>query len=284
VLVLGGGYIAVELAQMLNRLGTRVTLLQRSGHLLSAQPAYLGNLLADTLRAEGVEVVCGVTRADLGSDAQGVTARAETAEGAREFRAEKVFLARGRRGQTHDIGLAALGIETNARGFIRVDAQLQTSCAGVYAAGDVLGGHMLVYTASEEGERVAAQLCGETPAAPDPADIPWVVFTDPQVAGVGWSEAELEARGLKYETAELPVNRWPRFSTANETRGFLRLFRDPETDTLFGARAICPEAGDLMSELRLIRHHRIPLREVANALVPYLTLTEGIQRCASRFY
>jgi mercuric reductase len=84
--------------------------------------------------------------------------------------------------------------------------------------------------------------------------------------------------------AELPVNRWPRFSTANQGYGFLKLFRDPESDTLLGARALCPEAGDLMSELSLILRHKIPLSEIADSIVPYLTLTEGIQRCADKFY
>ncbi|MEX2606264.1 MAG: NAD(P)/FAD-dependent oxidoreductase [Kiritimatiellia bacterium] len=284
VIVIGGGYIAVELMQMMNRMGTRVTALQRSGHILSAQPAYLGEQLGAYVKAEGVHLHCGVDLTSLETGGDGVVARA-TVNGKREqFTAQTVFMARGRLGNSERLGLDRPGIATNARGFVVTNDQLQTSCPTVYAAGDLLGGHMLVYTASAEAERVVAHVHGEETTPWTPASVPWVVFSDPQVAGVGLSAEEARAVGFDVEEAGLPVNRWPRFSTANEDRGFLKLFRDPATDTLLGARALCPEAGDLMSELSLILRHRIPLHDIANALVPYLTLTEGIQRCAANFH
>lgn len=283
VIVLGGGYIAVELAQMLNRLGVRTTLLQRSAHLLSNQSPSVGETLGDFLRGEGVDLHCHSQILECVADADGVSVRATLHGTPREFRAEKLLLARGRRGNTDTLGLEALGISCDKRGFVRVDESLQSDCPGVYAAGDVLGGNMLVYTASAEAERVVERLYGGHPVEPPPEDVPWVMFSDPQVAGVGLDAEQARARGLPVEVAELPVNRWPRFSSAREHRGFLRLFRDPRSDTLVGARALCPEGGDLMSELSLILQHRIQLREVASRLVPYLTLSEGIQRCAARF-
>lgn len=284
VVVIGGGYIAVEMMQMMNRMGVRVTALQRSGHILSSQPEYLGGALGDFLKMEGVNLIRGAEVKALRETGEGVTARALVDGVEQAFSAEKVFMARGRLGNTGEVGLRKQGIQTDHRGFVHVDGELRTACPTVYAAGDVLGGHMLVYTASAEAERVVAHLYGEAAPGWDPASVPWVVFSDPQAAGVGCSAEEARGRGLEVEEAELPVDRWPRFSAMRETRGFLRLFRDPATDTLVGARALCPEAGDLMSELSLILRHRIPLKEVAGALVPYLTLNEGIQRCASRFY
>lgn len=284
VVVVGGGYIAVELMQMMNRMGTHVIALQRSGHILSAQPAYIGETLGTYLKAEGVQLHCGADVESLEAGGDGVTARATVNGQSMSFTAHTVFMARGRLGNSEQLELDRVGIEANARGFVSVNDQLQTACPTVYAAGDILGGHMLVYTASAEAERVVAHLHGVPAPAWTPSSIPWVVFSDPQAAGVGLTAEEARAEGYQVEEAELPVNRWPRFSTANEDRGFLKLFRDPATDTLLGARALCPEAGDLMSELSLILHHRIPLRDIAAALVPYLTLTEGIQRCAAKFH
>lgn len=283
VLVVGGGYIASEMGQMLNRMGVRTTLLQRSGHILSGQPAYLGETLGEYLCEEGVDLRCGVDLHSLEAGGEGVLARAEIDGAAREFTAERVLMARGRLGNTDGMFPEGLGVELNHRGYIKVDDRLETGCPGIYAVGDVLGTYMLVYTASAEAERVVDLLHGGTSGGFREDEVPWVVFTDPQMAGVGFSLEEARARGIDAEEAELPVTRWPRFSTVGETRGFLKLFRDRETDRLVGARALCPEAGDLAGELGRILRHRIALREVAATLVPYLTLNEGIQRCAEKF-
>jgi mercuric reductase len=282
--VVGGGYIAVELSQMMNRFGVNVTTLQRSPHVLSSQPAEIGNLLGEVFREEGVRLVCGVDLQKLRESGDGVEAVVLLKGEERTFSAKKVMMARGRKGNTQSLGLEAVGIKADLNGFLQVNGRFQTSCPTVYAVGDVLGGHMLVYTASKEAERIVGGLFGE-PVEPIPPDqVPWVVFSDPQVGGVGWSREEAEARGIEVEEAVLPVNRWPRFSTIHESRGFLKLFRDPSTDLLLGARAVCPEAGDLMSELALIREMNIPLSTIADRVVPYLTLNEGIQRCAEKFY
>ncbi|MDA3872954.1 MAG: NAD(P)/FAD-dependent oxidoreductase [Kiritimatiellae bacterium] len=284
VIVIGGGYIAVELMQMMNRMGTQVTALQRSGHILSAQPAYLGEQLGSYLKAEGVHLHCGVGLTSMEAGGDGVIVHATVNGKLKQFTAQTVFMARGRLGNSEHLGLGGLGVVTTARGFVTTNSQLQTSCPTVYAAGDLLGGHMLVYTASAEAERVVAHVHGEKTTPWEPASVPWVVFSDPQVAGVGLTAEEARAEGFNVEEAELPVTRWPRFSTAKEDRGFLKLFRDPKTDALIGARALCPEAGDLVSELSLILNHRIPLRDIATSLAPYLTLTEGIQLCAAKFH
>lgn len=283
VLVLGGGYIALEMAQMLCRLGSRVTLIQRSGHLLSKQPTELGETLAELFRSEGMEVLCGTQLTRLSTGGAGIVA--EGLQDGSPFRREAaaVFSALGRQGNTEGLGLEALGIVLHGSGYIRVNARYETAVPGIYAAGDVLGGHQLVYTASAEAERAVAACFGDEVAPIEPEEVPWVVFTDPQIAGIGMDLEAAGAAGHRAEEAVLPVNRWPRFSTLGESRGFLQLIRDADSDILLGARALCPEGGDLMTELAWIRRLRIPLREVANSLAPYLTLSEGIAKCAARF-
>ncbi len=284
VVVLGGGYIALETAQLLARLGSQVTLLQRGPHLLSGLAADLGEQLADFLRAEGLAVHTGANITQVRRQGTDVAVDFMDQGKARHVLAERIFVGLGRKGNTEGLGLAEVGVETHGRGFVTVDRHLQSTCPGIYAAGDVLGGHMFVYTASHEAEIAVGNLLGDPPREPDVHGLPWVVFTDPQVAGVGLDLDEALAQGHDAESATLPATRWPRFRVAREERGFLRLVRDRKTDTLLGARALCPEGGDLMTELRLVLRHRIPLREIADATYPYLTLGEGIQRCAVRFY
>lgn len=282
VVVLGGGYIALETAQFLSRLGSRVTLLQRSGHVLSKQPPELGEHLADFFRDEGIDVHTNTKILGFETEPGGTRVAYEQDGGRKAVLAEAVFSALGRAGNTEKLGLDAVGVATHGNGFVRVDEDYRTSVPGVYAAGDVLGGHLLVYTASHEAEQAVSHMFGDPCRALSSEEVPWVVFTDPQVAGVGLDPAEARERGHRVEEAVLPVNRWPRFSTALEDRGFLKLYRDPDTDLLLGARAICPEAGDLVTELEWIRNRRVPLREVAASIAPYLTLSEGIQKCAAR--
>ncbi len=283
VLVLGGGYTAMEMSQMLNRMGVKVTQLQRSRHLLSSQPAYLGETLGELVRQEGVDLHCGVQVSTLEATGNGIRATVELNGAVRQFEASRLLVARGRRANTEELFADGLQVEQTERGFLKVNEQLETSLPNVFAAGDVLGTHMLVYTASADAERIVARLYGESVEEPASESVPWVVFTDPQIVGVGWTREEAEDRGIPVEEAELPVNRWPRFSTVREERGFLKLFRNRETDTLVGARGICPQAGDLASELALLHRYKIPLKEVANGFSPYLTLNEGIQRCAAKF-
>jgi mercuric reductase len=284
MLVLGGGYIALEMAQMLQRLGTKVTLIQRSGHVLSAQPAELGETLTGFFEKEGMRVVCGTDLKRFEKTEAGVRLHLIQDGNPMVFEAEAVFSALGRKGNTGELGLDKLGIETKGRGFIPVNENFETSVSGVYAAGDILGGHLLVYTASFEAEQAVAHLCGDSVRPIHSEEVPWVVFTDPQVAGIGLDTDSARKQGLNVEEAVLPVNRWPRFSTIHEDRGFLKLIRDVETDCLVGARALCPEGGDLMTELGWILRKQIPMKEVAESLAPYLTLSEGIQKCAARFW
>ena len=279
VIVLGGGYIALELAQALHRLGVRVNVLQRSGVVLSHVPHDLGTSLLEALRAEGMDVRVNQRLLRVDGDATRVTV--QTADGA--CSAHAVLVAAGRAANTAGLGLAELGAELDDHGFVKTAAHLETCVPGVFAAGDVLGGRMFVYTASMEAELAAENLLTGSRRTPDFDPLPWVVFTDPQVAGTGLDEARAAAAGIDVDSAELPVARWPRFRVAGVSHGFLRLIRDRRTDRLVGARAVAPEAGDLMTEISLLIRRSVTVPEIVALPYPYLTLSEGIQRCAIRF-
>lgn len=279
MIVLGGGYIALELAQLLLRLGVEVTLLQRGEHVLRYLAPDIGDTLTQGLRKEGMALYTG--QDFLGVSRKGHSITVATRQG--EYTAQALLVATGRNGNTMGLHLEAVGVQTDSNGFIPTAPHYETNIPKIFAAGDVLGRHMFVYTASYEGEFATDNLLVGTCRTPDFNPMPWVVFTDPQVSGAGLDLEEARENGMDADAAQLPVARWPRFRVAEDSTGFLRLIRDRKTNTLLGARAVAHEAGDLMTEICLLIRKRVPIPEILALPYPYLTLSEGIQRCAMRF-
>ena len=287
--VLGGSYIALECAQMMSRFGAEVTVIQRSDYLLSDQPAYLGKALRQYLEEDGLTVHCGTALQEVRSaedkasyaiefEQKAQSQAIDAARSRKTLHSEQVFNGLGRRGNSD-----GLAVDCDSHGYVIVDSTGHTSREAVYAAGDITGDRQFVYSAAYEADgAVEHMLSGNGPSREYEA-LPWVVFTDPQAAGVGLDEFTAAEMGYEADTAELPATRWPRLRVANDTRGFLRLVRDRKTGQLLGARILCAEAGDLAGELSLAMRHKIPVAELARTLHPYLTLAEGIERAAGRF-
>jgi len=277
MIVLGGGYIALECAQSFQRLGTQVTLLQRSSRVLKHEPEDLALELQQALRSEGVNLVTEVGLESVRWEAETKEFVVDSAHGT--FRAAQLFVGTGLRPNNEGLPESILG----EGGWVATDLFQRTPVSTVYGAGDITGEAQFVYTASAEAEAAVDHMLTGAAKARDYHALPWVMFTDPQIAGVGLTLAQAQAAGIDADTAVQPVARWPRFRVTMEDRGFLRLVRDRNTNCLVGARAICPEAGDLVSELALCIRRKIPVSEIVKVLHPYLTLSEGIERAALRF-
>lgn len=283
LLVLGGRYIALECAQLFARLGTRVTILQRSGRILPDESAELTDELTAHLTAEGIQIVTGVKPQRVTEDG-GETILETTVVGERQvFRGQRLLLATGRQPNTEALGLSSAGVTLTEKGFVHVDENLATSVKTVFAAGDVIGGSMFVYTAAYEGALAAENALNGAARVRDYTGLPWVVFTDPQVAGVGLDRAQAVARGFDVDVATLPLSQVPRAIAARDTRGFIQLIRDRKTDHVLGARILAPEGAELLMEVALAIRHRITVRELKEAFHPYLTLSEGIKLTALSF-
>ncbi|MGH7957005.1 MAG: FAD-dependent oxidoreductase, partial [Opitutaceae bacterium] len=243
----------------------------------------LTQALTSYLEGEGIRVLTGVKPVRVAEEAGEVVLEA-TAGGRREvFRAEQLLLATGRQPNTDDLGLSTAGVVVDARGFVGVDETLATSTKGVFAAGDVIGEPMFVYTAAYEGALAAENALAGARRRRDYTALPWVVFTDPQVAGVGLDEAAALAQGLPAESVTLPLAEVPRAIAARDTRGFIQLIRDRETDRLLGARVLAPEGGELLMEAALAIRHGLTVQSLASAFHPYLTLSEGVKLAALSF-
>lgn len=284
LIVLGGRYVALESAQMFARFGVRVTVLQRSPRILPDEMPDLTETLTGFLEAEGIEVVTGVAVGRVSRNGGGVAVEAEVDGAARTFRASQILAATGRRPNTGDLGLEQAGVEVDAAGFVAVDETLRTTAEGVFAAGDVIGGHMYVYTAAYEGALAAENAFAESlPRGRDYTALPWVIFTDPQVAGVGPDERQAADRGLEVDVAVLPLTHVPRSLAARDTRGFVKLIRETASDRLVGARILAPEGSELLMELSLATRHGLTAGELASTFHPYLTLSEAVKLAAISF-
>lgn len=283
VIVLGGRYIALECAQMLARLGAKVTILQRSGHILPDEDEDLTDALVGYLREEGigVETSVRVERVSLGKGRVIVHARIGGEE--RIFRAKRILCATGRRPITEDMGLEAVGIGVGEDGRIVADEHLRTSVAGVYAAGDVIGEPAFVYTAAYEGRLAAENALSGDDRKRDYIVLPWVIFTDPQVAGVGMNEKEALRAGVEIDTATLDLANVPRARAARDIRGFIKLVKERGGDKLLGARVLAPEGGEQIMEAAMAIRFGIGVSEIAAMFHPYLTQAEGVKLCAQTF-
>lgn len=283
LIVLGGRYIGLECGQMFARLGSRVTILQRSGHILPTEDDELTEALAQYFHQDGIEVQVGVHVLEVARSRGGVVVKAGVGGQTSTYEAEEILCATGRRPITDGLGLAESGIRLGEDGRVTVDEYLQTSLPGVYAAGDVIGAPAYVYTAAYEGRLAAENALNGNQRKVDYTALPWVIFTDPQVAGVGLNEKEAGRAGVEVDVARLDMSEVPRALAARNTRGFVKLLKEHGTDRLLGARILAPEGGEQVMEAALAIRHGIGVSELAAAFHPYLTQAEGIKLCAQGF-
>jgi len=283
LIILGGRYIALELAQLFYRLGSQVTVLQRSERILPTESADLTDALTGFLEEEGVRIITGNDIQRVTKDENQVTVETLVKGHRQNFSAERIIIATGRQSNIDDLNLAIAGVETDLRGGIKTDEYLQTTTENIYAAGDVLGENMFVYTAAYEGKLAAANALSEEKRQRDYTALPWVVFTDPQVAGVGLDENQAAREGIEAESALLPLEYVPRSLAAKDTRGFIKLIRDKKTDRLLGARILAPEGSELLMEAALAIKFGITVEQIKEMFHPYLTLSEGIKLTAISF-
>lgn len=283
IIVLGGSYIALEMAQMFSRLGAKVTILQRSGRILSTEEEDVTEELCKYLKEEGLKIVTN-NQIQKVSEKDGVVSVVSLVDGVEKyFSAEKLIVATGRIANTNNMNLENVGIKLEKNGAITTNKYLQTSLPTVYGAGDVLGKHMFVYTAAYEGKLAVNNMFNPLKKESDFSVLPWVIFTDPQVAGVGFDEKQAKAQAINVDTAMLPLSYVPRAIAANDTRGFIKLIRNEDTDMLVGARIVAPEGSELLMEVSLAIKFGISVSDLKEVLHPYLTLAEGVKLAAITF-
>jgi len=283
MIVIGGGYIALEIAQAYHRLGIKVTLLQRSSFVLSKLTPDISDELLKHLRREGINIQTGLTFTLVTGESGKIKVHAVKHGEKKLFDAEKLVIATGIKPNTSQLGLENIGLELSKNGHISVNDKMETNLPHVYAAGDVTNTPAFVYTAALEGKIAVENAFTGAESKSDYSSLPWVIFTDPQVAGAGLDEAQAKAKGIPFEVSKLELKDVPRSIAANDTRGFIKLIRNAETDKLIGARIVAPEGGELIQQLSMAIKYGITVTDLSESLYPYLTLGEGIKLAAITF-
>ncbi len=282
LIVIGGRYIALENAQLFARFGSKVTVLQRSSRILPTEQKDVTDQLTGYLAEEGINIKTGVKILAVEKNGA-VSVRIKIGGKEETVGGSHLFVATGRKGNTEKMGLENVGIETFGNGFLKTDDYLRTNIPNIFAAGDVIGENLFVYSAAYEGALAVENAFGESLKTKDESPLPWVVFTDPQVAGVGLDEAGAEAAGIEFDVSVLSLADVPRALAARNTKGFVKLIRNKADDTLIGARILASEGSEMLMEVALAIKYKIPVKELRQILHPYLTLSEGIKLAAITF-
>lgn len=276
LIVIGAGFVALELAQAFARLDSKVTVLARS-RLLSGEEPAIGEAIEAAFRREGIEVLkqTQASRVDYTDNEFVIETNAGT------LRADQLLVATGRIPNTENLNLAGIGVETS-RGAIQVDGQLQTTVPGVYAAGDCTDQPQFVYVAAAGGSRAAVNMTGGE-ATLDLSAMPAVMFTDPQVATVGLTEAEALKQGYNVDTRLLDLENVPRALVNFDTQGFIKMVAERDSGRLLGVQAVTAEAGELIQTAVMALRAGMTVQDIGDELFPYLTMVEGLKLCAQTF-
>ncbi|MEO8222810.1 MAG: mercury(II) reductase [Specibacter sp.] len=284
MLVLGGGYVALEQAQLFARLGTRVTMIVRS-RLASTEEPEAAHALMGVFADEGIRVVPWATLASIRTDlASGeVVAIADVSGGQEEFRAARVLIATGRRPVTEELNLDVVGVKTGDRGEILVQNTLRSTNPRIWAAGDVTGHPEFVYVAAAHGTLMVENAFNEAGRDVDYRHLPRVTFTSPALAAVGMTDKEANQAGIRCTCRVLPLEYVPRALVNRDTRGFIKIVADADTGRILGITAVGKEAGDIAAAGVYILEAGMSVEQVANLWSPYLTMAEGIKITAQSF-
>ncbi|MGH1478958.1 MAG: mercury(II) reductase [Geminicoccales bacterium] len=282
MIVMGGGYIGCELAQMFARAGVKVTMVFRSRLLPGGEPE-ISEALAQYFDQEGISVRQVSAYERISHTDNGVILEAQIDGKTHKLEAEHFLLAAGRTANTEGLGLDEAGIEILPNGGINVDEQMRTTKAGVYAAGDVTGRDQFVYMAAYGAKIAANNAMNGDSRNYDNNAMPAVTFTDPQVASVGRTEAAARAQGIDVKTSVLPLDNVPRALAARDTRGLIKLVADSATSKLIGAHIIAPEGADSIQTAAIAIKQGMTYGELGEMIFPYLTTVEGLKLAAQTF-
>jgi dihydrolipoamide dehydrogenase len=279
MVVIGGGYIGLELGQTFQRVGTKLTVVEGLDRILPAMAKDIGDPVARQIKADGGEIVLG-GRAKGWSEQDGkAMVEVEVGDEVRKIPADVVLVAVGRRPITKGLALERAGVELDDKGFIKVDERQQTNVSGIYAVGDVIGNPMLAHKATHEGEVVAEVIAGKK-TINDARVIPAVVFTEPQIASAGLDEAEAKEAGHEIQVGKFPFSALGRAMAIDETKGFVKIVIDAKDERVLGIHIVGPEASDLISEAALAIEMGAYAPDIGLTIHPHPTLGEALMEAA----
>jgi pyruvate/2-oxoglutarate dehydrogenase complex dihydrolipoamide dehydrogenase (E3) component len=276
LVVLGGGYVGLELSQAMRRFGSQVTVVERNGSLIHREDRDVTEAIEKVFWEEGIEVATGTTVRRV-EGVSGERVRLHATRGGAEFTIEGTHLlvAGGRTPNTDGIGLEAAGVETDERGHVKVNDRLQTTADGVWAVGDCAGSPYFTHMGFDDFRVVRDNLAGLKRVTTG-RQVPFCLFTDPELARVGLSETEAKERGIAYRLAKIPMEHVLRTRTLSETQGFLKALIERDGDRILGFTALGIEAGEIMAVVQVAMAAGLPCTALRDMVLAHPTLAEGL--------
>lgn len=284
--IMGAGYIGLEIAMAYNRLGVRVRILEFTDRVLRAsQTPDISEEIEKHLKNEGIEFFPNyrIIKVETSGSQKIISGKDKEGKSFQFNENGYIVVATGTTPNTKNIGAEKIGLQLTKSNQIQVNECLATNISNIYAIGDVANTPPFVYTAAYEGKIAVENAFTGATTKTDYTAMPWVIFTDPQVAGVGIDEWEAKEKNIPFEISVLPLSEVPRSIVAMDTRGFIKLIRNSETDKFLGARIVAPEGGEIVMEVAMAIRFGITVADLSKMLHPYLTLSEAVKLAALSF-
>jgi pyruvate/2-oxoglutarate dehydrogenase complex dihydrolipoamide dehydrogenase (E3) component len=276
LIVLGGGYTGIEMAQAYRRFGARVTIIEPGPQIMAREDAEVAEEMGRLLGGEGIDIILGAHPVRVGGiSGEAVSVTVRTASGERTIEGSHLLLAVGRVANTAKTGLDAAGVELDGRGFIRVDDRLKTTAPGVWAIGECAGSPQFTHVSVDDFRIVRDNMAGGHRRTSDRI-VPHVMFTDPPLARVGLSEGEAKDQGIAVRVATLPMRRVLRTQATDEIDGFMKVLVGATDDRILGFTMIGSEAGEVMAAIQTAMLAELPYTRLRDAVFAHLTVAEGL--------
>jgi pyruvate/2-oxoglutarate dehydrogenase complex dihydrolipoamide dehydrogenase (E3) component len=278
LLVLGAGYIGLEFAQMMHRFGSKVIVFERGDQILSREDAEVAEALANCLRREGIEIQLNAAVEEIRKSSEGqVGITFRTPNGKQERTGSHLLVALGRTPVTKDLNLPAAGVETTAKGFIKVNDRLETKVPGIWAIGDVSGGPQFTHASLDDFRILRDNVFGNGSRSRSDRYVPSTLFTDPELAHVGLTEKEAVSRGLEIRVLQVPITPLtvPRAKTTCQMDGLLRATIEKSTQRILGCTLLAAEAGEVIGTVQAFMIAGMPATKLRDAVLSHPTMVEG---------
>lgn len=276
LLILGGGYIALEFGQMFCRFGSRVTVIEQAEQLLGHEDPDVAEEMAKILREDGLEILTGAKATQAAKTAGSVSLTVTTAEGEQTITGTHLLAAIGRTPNTDSLALEVAGVKTDAHGYVETDERLETNVPGVYALGDVKGGPAFTHISYDDFRILQANLLHGGHRMTGDRPVPYTVFTDPQLGRVGMTESEAKKAGKNITVAKLPMIEVARALEMDETRGFMKAVVDAETKQIVGCAILGVDGGEIMAVLEVAMLGKLPYTALRDGVFAHPTLAESL--------